>query len=561
MGTAARMNVEITGTVDGLSTAMERANDTVTRAASQMRTQTSAIGDAFEGMAHRFEHSGVMIAFAVNNMMDGTQTGVERALHSIALLGFAFGPVVGSVTTATALILENIKKMVQEASKQLDEFKKKLDDFVNAGNVAALMKKREELLTGTPAKEGKIVPPSELVPGAFKGSLEDLEAQAAKVKAEFDKWGMGGILKVTPELAAARTQLEAIDAALAAASNQRARLMQGGDLPKVTISTKSDKREAEDIAKANKEKLSLQLEFDKLANQGDEEFQKMKKKLLDASVKDSADAAQKRMETNDKTNQQQAELDAAAAKLMATNRAAGAKDIQKAMDDSARASAESWMKAMETVQSSIEHAFEQMKEHGGSFGTFMRKIGQDMLGDFVRAELKMVEAHIAANVIKQSSDEQGAAKSKVIVLSEALSSISASAAKAAAAAWSAFASIPYIGPELGAVAAGVTYAGVMAFGALASAAGGFDVPAGLNPVTQLHAQEMVLPAHLANAVRGMAAGGGSGGGEQHFHFHTNDSVSTAEWARRNTRAIGTAAVEHVRRGGGSTSASAGRRSP
>jgi hypothetical protein len=48
-------------------------------------------------------------------------------------------------------------------------------------------------------------------------------------------------------------------------------------------------------------------------------------------------------------------------------------------------------------------------------------------------------------------------------------------------------------------------------GALAVAAKGFDVPAGVNPVTQLHAEEMVLPAHLANTVRDLAANAGGGG--------------------------------------------------
>ncbi len=47
-----------------------------------------------------------------------------------------------------------------------------------------------------------------------------------------------------------------------------------------------------------------------------------------------------------------------------------------------------------------------------------------------------------------------------------------------------------------------------------SAAGGYDIPSGVNPVTQLHEEEMVLPSPLANAVRRMAGegeGGGAGG--------------------------------------------------
>jgi len=51
-----------------------------------------------------------------------------------------------------------------------------------------------------------------------------------------------------------------------------------------------------------------------------------------------------------------------------------------------------------------------------------------------------------------------------------------------------------------------------AYSAGLSAAGGFDIPSNLNPVTQLHAREMVLPADLADTVRAMAGGAGAGGG-------------------------------------------------
>lgn len=46
-----------------------------------------------------------------------------------------------------------------------------------------------------------------------------------------------------------------------------------------------------------------------------------------------------------------------------------------------------------------------------------------------------------------------------------------------------------------------------------TAAGGYDIPAGINPVTQLHEEEMVLPAKYADVIRGLAqpgSGGGSG---------------------------------------------------
>ena len=46
-------------------------------------------------------------------------------------------------------------------------------------------------------------------------------------------------------------------------------------------------------------------------------------------------------------------------------------------------------------------------------------------------------------------------------------------------------------------------AAAMAYAPAVSAAGGYDIPPGLNPVAQLHQEEMVLPATLANAIRDM----------------------------------------------------------
>jgi hypothetical protein len=82
--------------------------------------------------------------------------------------------------------------------------------------------------------------------------------------------------------------------------------------------------------------------------------------------------------------------------------------------------------------------------------------------------------------------------------------------KAAASTYAATADIPIVGPVLAPVAAAGAFAAVMAFDVF-SAAGGFDIPAGLNPVTQLHAREMVLPAGIADPLRASLAGGGGGG--------------------------------------------------
>ena len=92
-----------------------------------------------------------------------------------------------------------------------------------------------------------------------------------------------------------------------------------------------------------------------------------------------------------------------------------------------------------------------------------------------------------------------------------MAGIGMKAAEAGAGAAASQAGIPIVGPGLALAAMGATMAAVLGLGAsVPSAARGWDIPAGINPITQLHEQEMVLPADQANVIRDLAAGGGGG---------------------------------------------------
>lgn len=81
------------------------------------------------------------------------------------------------------------------------------------------------------------------------------------------------------------------------------------------------------------------------------------------------------------------------------------------------------------------------------------------------------------------------------------------------------------------------------------APGGFDVPPGIKPLTQLHPREMVLPEPLADVVRGMADGGGAAGaasiGDVHFHGVGPDA---AAWWRANQANVVRTLKDAVRNG-------------
>ena len=110
--------------------------------------------------------------------------------------------------------------------------------------------------------------------------------------------------------------------------------------------------------------------------------------------------------------------------------------------------------------------------------------------------------------IIDNSKTAGKAMVKAFV-SSIKSIVMAYAAQAAASAMAANSGIPVVGIAVGTVAAGLAFAIVEGMiDKIPSARGGFDVPSGLNPLTQLHEREMVLPAQIADPLRAALATGG-----------------------------------------------------
>jgi len=94
---------------------------------------------------------------------------------------------------------------------------------------------------------------------------------------------------------------------------------------------------------------------------------------------------------------------------------------------------------------------------------------------------------------------------KAIAVAEIIMNTELAAAKALAMG-------PVVGPVMAGVIRGMGYAsaGIVIGTTIASAEGGYDIPAGVNPVTQLHEKEMVLPKAQAEVIRGLANGGAGG---------------------------------------------------
>ena len=117
----------------------------------------------------------------------------------------------------------------------------------------------------------------------------------------------------------------------------------------------------------------------------------------------------------------------------------------------------------------------------------MSGIYQTLLQSLVDFVAKQIAAGIESLVFHKAVATEEIPRHAAVAASEAAESV---------------AGTPVVGPELAAAAYASTFSMVM--GGMAFAAQGYDIPAGVNPITQLHQREMVLPAPYADLIRGMA---------------------------------------------------------
>lgn len=185
------------------------------------------------------------------------------------------------------------------------------------------------------------------------------------------------------------------------------------------------------------------------------------------------------------------------------------------------------------AQQQMEQAFSAMLSKTQNFRTamnnFFKSMGQTFIQEMVRKPIagmlqRMVQESAIYKMIfgtKETLETAAAAKTTATKATETTAVVGSNAVQAASGAAASQASIPYVGPILAVAAMAAMMAAVMGLMGgggssttttttrIPSAAGGWDIPAGINPLTQLHENEMVLPAEHAQTIREMA--GQSGG--------------------------------------------------
>lgn len=149
--------------------------------------------------------------------------------------------------------------------------------------------------------------------------------------------------------------------------------------------------------------------------------------------------------------------------------------------------------------------------------------------EWLAGKAKMLAAKLGFAAQEKAIETASAATTMAIKSSESTSVIASNAAEAGSGAAASQASIPIVGPMLALAAMAAIFAAVMAIGKKKSAARGYDIPKGLNPMTQLHEEEMVLPQKYADVIRGLAGrqGGEEGGapGATHITIQALDARS------------------------------------
>lgn len=174
-----------------------------------------------------------------------------------------------------------------------------------------------------------------------------------------------------------------------------------------------------------------------------------------------------------------------------------------------------------SLQGGFARVFSQIGTSITSIGGLMRAMGQVVLQTFVQMLSQMAAKWLVNKLLM-----------KAISKSTAFGEIAAEAGKAGAGGVASMAAAPF--PlNLGAPAFGASMSALaMSFAPMASASMGFDIPAGVNPITQLHQREMVLPAKHADVIRSLADGQGGADGGGVVHFHDYNGLSDSEIERK-----------------------------
>lgn len=223
-----------------------------------------------------------------------------------------------------------------------------------------------------------------------------------------------------------------------------------------------------------------------------------------------------------------------------------------------------WQEAQQQMGQAFTAMLTRAKSFRQAMNGFFKSMGQTFIQEMVTKPLmglmrRMVQESAIYKMIfgtKETLETAASAKTAATKATETTAVVSSNAVQAASGAAASQASIPYVGPILAVAAMAAMMAAVMGLMGggggsqttttttrIPSAAGGWDIPAGINPLTQLHENEMVLPAEHAQTIREMA--GQQGGSDSTIiinstggdFIHKNDLAKLLKQMKRDFKFV------------------------
>lgn len=219
------------------------------------------------------------------------------------------------------------------------------------------------------------------------------------------------------------------------------------------------------------------------------------------------------------------------------------KQEQTAENTARQASLAQWQQLGRSMETSFASNITGMIEGTKTFSNAVRSMFATLIDGIIQMFVKMGIQWIENMILGKTA---------------AAGQISANAGVAASAAMGSAAAIPFVGWAMAPAVGAATFAEALGYESAAVAERGYDIPAGVNPMVQAHAREMILPADIAETIRTMtASSAGAGGMSEHHNYngalHVNalDARSFAQMVAKpgNRAALVRAARQHVMRGG------------
>ena len=224
-----------------------------------------------------------------------------------------------------------------------------------------------------------------------------------------------------------------------------------------------------------------------------------------------------------------------------------------------------WQEAQQQMGQAFTTMLTRTQNFRTAMNNFFKSMGQTFIQEMVTKPLagmmqRMVQESAIYKMIfgtRETLETAASAKTAATKATETTAVVGANATQAASGAAASQASIPYVGPILAVAAMAAMMAAVMGLMGgggggsststtttrIPSAAGGWDIPAGINPLTQLHENEMVLPAEHAQTIREMA--GQQGGSDSTIiinstggdFIHKNDLAKLLKQMKRDFKFV------------------------